>query len=681
MLHDSNSESNIFGQSELAKALVEKSKAQSLRDVVAKACLTAKNSHRNSSVHMRQESRSYKSRVEAPYPTWESLPKRYVENIFIDTMVFHVSVDETEVPVAHNGLVGLPTTVRRELATMLPAHASITVHKQVHYKGQGAKAYQHGKKITLSVVVKSQNFPVSDAWAFLQRWQDAEWVKLPGGAYISLLNFDFTINFPGAVFPTATEEREPIMSGSQYREPKDNIHYNGHQCITWCIPTDPEKQVAYARTEQQELDTNRKYKTMLRLAKDIEIKLYDKFVFLLSTTSVEAPSGNNLPSLGWSTHSNLAWAVRDAGIQEHGWGRLELRVPRDCMPKSLDNLLEFMALAYEEVVPYCHSESLVDTLRWWYDEKATQVALVRWTGMDWNAAIVRSFNTYTGKYQVESLGNATRQEVEHFLLCSKIAHMGLVVYWEHTYSANNYECFEVGATETLPNLEYLRPSKYDRNSCRSKWCKATLEEVGLVNGPFQISSKPTKTEETLKLIGGSNKQPDLTSVKQAQKQKREWVALVKQDAKTIREQIIAQCDGVDWKALTNSATGKAHKFSDAPSTGLVVGCRVNRKGNAEFALANNSGKISYYRANAALESQVRQLAKTQLYRTHPTQFYKGRLSETWDKDGKVLPIYGESRIVVAMSENDCKNNPELQAYEIIFWDTNDFDKYSHIKLW
>jgi len=651
-----------------------------LHDTVTKACLAAKNSHPSSSVHHRQIVRASKPMAPAPYPTWDSLPQKFKDATFFDTVYVEVALAQGSL--AANGLLGPTVEERKAVTSTFPktaVHASLTVQKQKVDKKNPGNSFYKGMRICV-MAIKTHDWDFEEVLEFINPLKDlakagTRWMELPGGhGYICLLNYDITLNFPGAVRPTEKHMREDIFvdNPAERRVPKDNIKYNGLQCITWARPNNFSGKL-YARTEGEDLD-GVWGQAVIRTDKEYEVKVYDKVGYTLSTTSVEAPSGNNLTTLAYSSHWNIRWGLRQPEIQLHGFGRMEPR----CTPfndyETKEDYLKFMGQCYEEVIPYCHSEPIAETLKWWYDPKATQVALARFNGINYNVAIVRTWNSYTNKYQVESIADVSWEEVKHFLLCTKLAHMGLVLYVESQETKNHYRRYTVGETKTKPNLSYLRKDRYTLHGCRAKWANVNPAEVPFLEGFFELSKTYIRTEETLPIEGPDGKQPDLKTLAQGKRELSDFKAFVKVECVKIRARFDEYRLKLDWKKQTLP-------FSDAPATGLLVGVRVNRKGGVEFALLNREGNVSNYRANTALEQQLRSLAATKDYTKHPIQFYKGTLSRMWAKGSKELEVYAESYLVIGSTEDACCRDENLEKYQILHWDNNDIDRYRNNKYW
>lgn len=641
-----------------------------LRKTVDKARLAFKNGHGSSSVHFRQIARSYRARKAAPYKTFDGLAMLYKSRIFVDTLYIKLAVSRIEK--TENGKVQLPKEDRAALQKLLPAHCSIQIASQLSSckKGQSQNNLYNNKPI-LILSVKSQNLALEEIWPIIESFGGKPWQLLSTGAYAGIWNFDVTLNFPGAVFPVAGTERKPIrMLGQQY-VPFSNDHYNGLQCITW---GQSDKGEWYDRYEAFDYEEGSTTKARLRNPKHPQVKLYDKLVYILSTTSVLDKVSNNWVTLGWAAHQNIQAALRDSGVQAHGFGRLEIRFPGDQIPESLGEVYDWMRAAYNEVVPdYCHSETFLETLDWWFSKTADQVAVVQKVDYGWNASIVRTGNTLTDKYNSESGWFAKREDVEYFLLCSKIAHMGLVVYWEEENIRHQYRQYYVGQTGVKPNLAFLDPAKYYVSGTRSRWAKSTVEEVGLAGGPFQITHRPIKTDEKLKLLVHTDKQPDFTTTKQYERKMSDWVKRLKVAQRNMLAELLAYCEAVDW-------TEKVQAFSKAPKEGQLIGIRKGQRG-WQFALLNRKGGATTYQSNTALDKQMEELHKTQIYTKVPVYFSKGELSRTWQKGSKELEVYADARFVVPANKDECAKYEPIRGQELLLWTRADYEECKDIKIW
>jgi hypothetical protein len=641
-----------------------------LRKTVDKARLAFKNGHGSSSVHFLQIARSYTARKAAPCKTFDGLAMQYKSRIFVDTLYLKLAVSRIEK--TENGKIKLPKEDREALQKLLPEHCSIQMvdHLSSTKKGQSQNNLYNNNPI-LILSVKSQNLALEEIWPIIESFGKKAWQQLSTGAYVGIWNFDVTLNFPGAVFPTVGTERKPIRVLGEKYVPFSNEQYNGFQCITWGQPDNGEW---YDRYEAADYEEGGKTKARLKNPKRPQVKLYDKLVYILSTTSVLDKVSNNWGTLGWSAHQNIQVALRDSGIQTHGFGRLEIRFPGEQIPKSLEEVYDWMRASYNEVVPdYCHSETFLETLDWWFGKAVEQVAVVQKVDWGWNASIVRTGNTLTDKYNSESGWFAKREDVEYFLLCSKIAHMGLVIYWEEERIRHQYRQYYVGPTEVKPNLAFLDPAKYYVSGTRSKWAKSTLEEVGLAGGPFQITHRPIKADEKLKLLVHTDKQPDFTTTKQYERKMSDWVKRLKVGQRNMLAELQAYCGSVDWAE-------KVQAFAKTPKEGQLVGIRKGQRG-WQFALLNRKGGTTTYQSNTALDSQMEELYKSKVYTKVPVYFSKGELSRTWQKDGKELEVYTDAHFVVPTNKDECAKYEPIRGQELLLWTRADYEECKGIKIW
>jgi hypothetical protein len=600
------------------------------------------------------------------YFTWQEQQQLTGQGIFADTAYFKVRVSAVR-PHA-NGLLALPDADRKCISQWFaPYKPSIIVHGQERTTTLNCMP-------VLDVEVKTQNIPVRDVWDAIKRLNSqagpSGFTELASGACMELVNIDFTQNLLGTVKPTLPEERYPIFDGTYVA--KDNAHYVGFSCITW-TPARGSMQDEYARYTVRDLDGSIK---VVRLKIDgVEIKVYAKFLYHLITVGAQTTTGNNMQSLAWSTHNNINGSMRNPNFHKYGHSREELRFPKASLPDTLEGVEKFMEITYDQLLnrQLLYQESFLETLDWVFGpNNSLQVGIMqKRIGQQgrYNVAICRNFNSYTYRAQTEFLLDCSKEEGIHFLYATKLALVPMYAYFEKPDWYGKYAMLKIGDTPTLPNLSYLRPSKYSVNHCRAKWSQTTLEEVGLAGGPFQISDKPAelpKLNPFPSVLEKTEDQPDFTTKSDYTKKKKEWVSQV---LKPLKAERLAELK----KAPDARSRLKARAFSTAPESARVVGYRLSKFGNWEIIVEKGEGGFNCFYANTKTAEQCKDLFSRGIHPTaagYPIWFYRGERTGTYNGN----PVFKNARIVLGDSAEACANNPDMQKFEVIFWEEDHYDR-------
>jgi hypothetical protein len=624
------------------------------------------NDFSSSSLHFREEARAERPMADPHLLSMEECIKTTQLGLFFDTVrvIALTSSGETN-PV--NDLAAIPDETRKWIANLFAPHKV-----SIGYVGQIEGMAVNGK-CAIELDIKSQNLPFDFCYEVLTRLnnQPNGWLSLPNGDKVGLHNADTTLPIPFATKPTLPSERKDIFDGTF--EAKRNAKYVGYMCLTYTAKEERRGQ-KYIRYVAQDLDGLSK-EVVLQL-NALEIKLYDKTEFHHITTSAYTTTGNNRQQLAYSTHDNINSAHHSPIFQENGHSRIECRWPGDKWP-SMEAIYETHRQAYKELIPtYCYRESFLERMEWIYDkDSAVQVALIQHKiGCPgyYNVAVTFAHNSYTFRANTEHLTGATSEEVKHFLTATKLKDVTMFVYVERPDMVGLYNRVTIGNTDNKPNLEYLAPKKYTNDRCRAKWAQEKAENVGLASGPFQITPYPFKfsEEQLLKFLSdGTGHQPNLQTKKSRQKEAAMWV----------RDKLIPAIKERQTRLSKeyNIRGYKALPISEAPDTARVCGAGKTQKGYVVILLENKKGTVNLYFANAKIKEQVIQLAQSKAYLQYPIQFYKGEQTGTYNKN----PVFSHAELVHGDSEKACNSRRELQEWELLFWDKDNFDKYRHIKIW
>lgn len=649
---------------QMAKLERQRASANILAQDVARVAI---NDFYNSSLHFREEARSERSMRLPHINDLDSCIAATGQGLFFDTLRLVVLTDSGEINPL-NELAALPKETRQWISKMFAPHrVSVGIVGQL-------PGFAVDGKYALEVDVKTQNVPFDLAYdaisALIGRTNG--WMALPNGDKIGFHNADLTVNVPFATKPTLPADRGDIFGGMF--EAKNNAKYVGYMCLTYTAK-DVFRGQRYIRYVATDLDGQQR-DVVLTLC-NFDIKLYDKTQFHHITTSAYTTIGNNRRQLAASEHDNIHAAHHTPIFQQNGFSRLELRFDSEGFPKTKEDAYSVMSECFSEMVPkFCYREGFLERMEWLYDKNnAVQVALIQNKVGEpdrYNVAVVFLFNSYTFRANTEHIVGATKEQVKHFLTSTKIASIPMYVYVEQAGHVGIYTRSLVGATENKPNLEFLPPEKYTRNSCRAAWAQEKAEDVGLASGPFQITNRPfVFTEEQILVLrsDGSNKQPNLSTQAQRQKEAKQWVRDILIPAQKEKRAKLA--------SAANIAEYKALPMSEAPETARLCGAGKTRKGFLVLALENSRGTINLYFVNKKLEEEIRGLIQSKLFTQYPIQFYKGRQTGTY----KGNPVYNEATLVHGNSEKACNAHKELQEWELLFWDKDNFDKYRHIKIW
>jgi len=640
-----------------------------LKKTVAKATMAFRNEFASTSTHLRQLARIGRRTQPAPYPTWDSLPDKYKQGVFADDLYVYVSVEGLEL--AKNGMQKLPKTDRDNLALLLPNYHKKLSTSMVLARGKdGGEVPVYGKHPMVLVNIKTEQVPLSQMVELVGRFKQFGGQLTLNNTVVRWCNIDFTDNFPGAVKPIAQKERKPILGGSYV--PKTNAHWVGLQCITFTENTEAARPYAPVRYNVEDAEGNKRA-VQYQLG-GVDAKVYCKFAFHLETTSVASSTGNNLCNLFRSPSTNIHNAMRDAEVQQHGFGRLELRFSDLAKtPTTVAGLLATMRHFYDAIVPtHCHSESFADTLGWFLaPEQMQQVAVVNLAARtgEFDISIVRWGNLLTGKYNELSYHATSKERAIHFLSASKMAKTDLAVYWEQT--DGEYELAKFGDTDFVPNIEYV-PTETKKGTpkyqCKSGWAKVDAGEVGLdcENFPFHVTHLTAKPP-LLSFDKAVASQPDLTSKKEYDKKVKLWADKAKKaQAKLLKE--------LATPGKKNAHA--AHKFSDVPKTeSIVKHVYIDKFDNLCVQLGN--GKR--YRVNSALKAETKRLLKSEEYKKIPVVLVKGEQTGV-NTAGRNAPVFGNAKFVYCDTEDACNQREATHKYAILHWDMFDFERYSGLVI-
>ena len=641
-----------------------------LKTTVAKATMVFRNEFPSTSTHLRQLARIERRTQPAPYPTWDSLPDKH-KAVFADDLYVYVSVEE--LLVSKNGMQCLPKTDRKNLALLLPNYHKTLSTNMVQPRGKndgGVPVY--GKHPMVLVNIKTEEVPLSQMVELVALFKQFGGQLTLNNTVVRWCNIDFTDNFPGAVKPVAQKERKPILGGSYV--PKTNAHWVGLQCITFTENTDAAAR-PYAPVRYNVEDAEGNGRAVQYQLGGVDAKVYCKFAFHLETTSVASTTGNNLCNLFRSPSTNIHNAMRDAEVQQHGFGRLELRFSDLAKtPTTVAALSATMAHFYDAIVPtYCHSESFADTLGWFLaPEQMQQVAVVNLaprTG-EFDICLVRWGNLLTGNYNELSYHATSKDRAIHFLSASKMAKTALAVYWEKT--EGKYELAQFGDTDFVPNIEYVKTQTKngtDNYHTKSMWAKVAAAEVGLdcESFPFLVTHLTAKPP-LLSFDEAAAIQPNLASKKQYDKKVKLWADMAKKaQARLLKE--LATPGNKDRHA--------AYKFSVVPETdGLVKNVYIDKFDNLCVQLGNGKS----YKANSVLKAEANRLLKTGEYKKIPVVLVKGVQTGVYDRGGGKAPVYGNAKFVYCDTEDSCNLREATRKYAILHWDLFDFERYSGLVI-
>ena len=615
-----------------------------------KACSILANEFGHTSRHLVQLARLERARKPVKYQTWESLPDIYKDRIFVDDI--YLEVRPTSILLAANKLQKLSDSDRKAVATIFGKHKPSLSYKN----GRGSNNGTLDREKTIVLNAKTRNIPLADVLAVVNSFpsDNGGWLELEG-VKVRIINADFTINIPAAVFPVDKEGRKPIADGNLV--PKTNHHYNGLQSITW---TETDKDVQTTRNVRYNTDG----KVVMYAIKGRDYKFYDKLVMHLETTGVESSNGNNLTNLFSSTALDINDAFGNTETQQEGFGRLEIRCSRGFTPQNELEVEQMLAGFYDAVVArYGHSESFNDTFGWFLNpDGMQQVAYVRGTNcfnQKFYCTIVSWGNMLTNNYRVESV-EVEKENINQFLATTKLPNVPLQLDIAN-YSGKNTR-FTAGDTEHVPNISYLNIEQYQVNNCRAKWANQKPDSRNFgENFPFQVTNEPARNIPNIKFSLVGKREPNLSTKAERETKVKLWATETKKRQTKIKQEL-AKSVTKDFK--------QSKKFSLAPAEALVVGCYKDKFRDTVIVLDNGYG----YKVNAALSGYI--LSIQNQLGTLPILFEKG--AQTGKFNGH--PVFGNAKITLGCSEKICDGHDKLSKYSILFWDTLDFERYKDVEI-
>lgn len=566
---------------------------------------------------------------------WEGIKTRFfADNVYVIARIPHAGVDIGE------RYTKVPKDARLWLKTLFGGHPI-----SIKMTASGVERLH-----TYFILdCKTHGVPLGDALAGIKKVEHGIYDPETGYEF-ELVNADFTRNIPGVPIGMLDGEVPPILINNKKLFAKWNKRYVGSRCHTWSEAVEKDGEPTTYRTLfAEDSDETITYNVKV---KGRDFKFYGKDTFHSETTTARGSTGNGRKHLLNSTHPDIEEAILDTAIQNHGFGRLEIRCNPGHVPGTIKDV-ELMLEAFWNATKHLrHSEPRWDCVDWFFRTGAELFILYDPVIRRFDATITRHVNTLTNNTNSENCPQTRDLGVLlHFLHSTTVPGEEVKLVWaiknEDGKSAKVINRSQtITSNKWIPTPDYLpedrRQSAKRRKGISNNYAKdvglnpKTIDyrTIGYYNDfPEERIDLPPELEDSYNVEVGSQR-----------KQKAKiWAKGVKKSQLQTMEDL---AETIRSKPLSLRRCPQETVVNNISKTNSKVPAINTLEGR--FVAPNHLHKVK--------------VEKNTLY-----LFVKGKKTKIY----KGKPLYANATLVPLT-----KDHPK---YGYLLWDKSDFDKYGQVE--